>query len=81
MSQINNLYPQYFNSKEFIFNIVNSRSGIVDAALSLSDKGYIQRKLAILVNNIKVKYNGRIIDTIVEIENNFILKSIKDSAK
>lgn len=56
MSQINNLYPQYFNSKEFIFNIVNSRSGIVDAALSLSDKGYIQRKLAILVNNIKVKY-------------------------
>lgn len=82
MSEINNYYPQYFSSKEFILNMVNSRSGIVNTAISSSDKGYIQRKLARLVNNIKVKYNGRIIDTIVEIENKFISKSIiKDHDK
>ncbi|AEQ32565.1 DNA-directed RNA polymerase subunit rpb1 domain 5 containing protein [Megavirus chiliensis] len=81
MSEINNY--SYFSTKQYFFNVLNSRSGIVNTALSSSDKGYIQRKMIRLINSIKVAHNGRIIkDSIVEIENKFILKSIiKDSAK
>lgn len=62
--------------------MLNSRSGIVNTALSSSDKGYIQRKMIRLMNGISVTYNGRIIkNPIVEIENKFVNKTIIDSNK
>ncbi len=80
MSEINNY--SYFSIKQYFFNILNSRSGIVDAALSSSDNSYIQRKMIRLINSINVAYNGRIIkDSIVEIENKFVNKTIIDSNK
>ncbi|AEX61988.1 hypothetical protein CE11_01012 [Megavirus courdo11] len=80
MSEINNY--SYFSTKQYFFNMLNSRSGIVNTALSSSDKGYIQRKMIRLMNGISVTYNGRIIkNPIVEIENKFVNKTIIDSNK
>ncbi|AGD92891.1 hypothetical protein LBA_00973 [Megavirus lba] len=80
MSEINNY--SYFSTKQFFYNMLNSRSGIVNTALSSSDKSYIQRKMIRLMNSIKVTYNGRIIkNSIVEVENKFVNKTIIDSNK
>lgn len=80
MSEINNY--SYFSTKQYFFNMLNSRSGIVNTALSSSDKSYIQRKMIRLMNSIKVTYNGRIFNnSIVEIENKFVNKTIIDSNK
>ncbi|CAL4887703.1 unnamed protein product [Urochloa decumbens] len=57
---VENSYLQGLTPQEFFFHAISSREGLVDTAVKTSETGYIQRRLVKAMEDIMVKYDGTV---------------------
>jgi len=57
---VENSYIRGLTPTEFFFHMIGGREGIVDTACKTSESGYIQRRLAKFLEDIKVEYDGTV---------------------
>lgn len=57
---VQNSYLSGLNPQEFYFHAMGGREGIIDTAVKTSETGYIQRRLIKALEDVMVKYDGTI---------------------
>ncbi|WVZ51464.1 hypothetical protein U9M48_002610 [Paspalum notatum var. saurae] len=57
---VENSYLQGLTPQEFFFHAMGGREGLIDTAVKTSETGYIQRRLVKAMEDIMVKYDGTV---------------------
>jgi len=57
---VENSYLQGLTPQEFFFHAMGGREGLIDTAVKISETGYIQRRLVKAMEDITVKYDGTV---------------------
>jgi DNA-directed RNA polymerase II subunit RPB1 len=57
---VENSFLSGLTPQEFFFNAVGGREGIIDTAVKTSETGYIQRRLVKALEDVMVKYDGTV---------------------
>ncbi|XP_058185181.1 DNA-directed RNA polymerase II subunit RPB1-like isoform X2 [Rhododendron vialii] len=57
---VENSYLRGLTAQEFFFHAMGGREGIIDTAVKTSETGYIQRRLVKAMEDIMVKYDGTV---------------------
>jgi DNA-directed RNA polymerase II subunit RPB1 len=64
---IENSFLTGLEPQEFYFHAMGGREGLIDTAVKTADSGYIQRKLVKALEDLQVKYDGTVRNSIGEI--------------
>jgi DNA-directed RNA polymerase II subunit RPB1 len=57
---VENSYLRGLNPQEFFFHAMGGREGLIDTAVKTSETGYIQRRLMKAMEDVMVKYDGTV---------------------
>ena len=57
---VENSYLQGLTTQEFFFHAIGGREGLIDTAVKTSETGYIQQRLVKAMEDITVKYDGTV---------------------
>jgi len=61
---IKHSFIEGLNPQEFFFHAMSGREGVCDTAMGTSRSGYLQRRIVKICEDIQVKYDGTVRDTI-----------------
>ncbi|KAL6222224.1 hypothetical protein ACLB2K_005616 [Fragaria x ananassa] len=64
---VENSYLQGLTPQEFFFHAMGGREGLIDTAVKTSETGYIQRRLVKAMEDIMVKYDGTVRNSLGDI--------------
>lgn len=64
---VENSYLRGLNPQEFFFHAMGGREGLIDTAVKTSETGYIQRRLMKAMEDVMVKYDGTVRNSVGEV--------------
>lgn len=65
---VENSYLRGLTPQEFFFHAMGGREGLIDTAVKTSETGYIQRRLVKAMEDVMVKYDGTIRNSLGELQ-------------
>merc|ERR1719238_133858 len=64
---VENSYPRGLSPQEFFFHAMGGREGLIDTAVKTSQTGYLQRRLVKAMEDVVVKYDGTVRNSVGDV--------------